>query len=302
MEVLNITHHILDLLLKKYGEKFINILLNEINCKEKITKTLPTELIEDCQNLRADFVGLTKSNKILNIEFQSTKITPKDKARFTKYDVLLIEKYHKEVITIIISTHETKNKEILFKLHKGSNHMYLVVLKNINGDKIYENIIKKHKNNTKLNKKDIADLSLLPLFYSKNKKETVIYNITKILPNLNLDKDDLTYLKFNLNLYIEKFVKDRKILKKINGELNMMEHLEDMIIDIEKRLLAESEENGIEKGIKIGKEDGIKIGEEKLMIKFVESMIKDNYSKKEILKITKINENQYNKIQKNLSK
>ena len=90
----------------------------------------------------------------------------------------------------------------------------------------------------------------MPLFYSKNKKETVIYNITKILPNLDINKDDLTYLKFNLNLYIEKFVKDRKILKKIHGELNMMEHLEDMIIDIEKRLLAESEENGIEKGIK----------------------------------------------------
>ena len=138
--------------------------------------------------------------------------------------------------------------------------MYLVVLKNINGDEIYENIIKKHKNNINLNKKDIADLSLLPLFYSKNKKEIVIYNITKILPNLDINKDDLTYLKFNLNLYIEKFVKDRKILKKIHEELNMMEHLEDMIIDIEKRLLAESEENGIEKGIKIGKEDGIRIG------------------------------------------
>lgn len=85
----------------------------------------------------------------------------------------------------------------------------------------------------------------------------------------------------------------------------MMEHLEDMIIDIEKRLLAESEEKGIkigkEKGIKIGKEDGIKIGEEKLMIKFVESMIKNNYSKKEILKISKINETQFNKIQKNLN-
>ena len=76
------------------------------------------------------------------------------------------------------------------------------------------------------------------------------------MPNLDIDKDDLTYLKFNLNLYIEKFVKDRKILKKIHGELNMMEHLEDMIIDIEKRLLEESREEGI----KIGKEDGIRIG------------------------------------------
>lgn len=105
-----ITHPTFDILLKKYGEKFINILLEEINCKERIKSSLPTELVGDCHNLRADFVGLTESGKILNIEFQSTKITSKDKARFTKYDVLLIEKYQKEVITIIISTYERKSR------------------------------------------------------------------------------------------------------------------------------------------------------------------------------------------------
>ena len=68
-----------------------------------------------------------------------------------------------------------------------------------------------------------------------------------------------------------------------------MEYIKSSNIDIEKRLLAESEEKGI------------KIGEEKLMIKFVESMIKNNYSKKEILKISKINETQFNQIQKNLN-
>lgn len=99
-----------------------------------------------------------------------------------------------------------------------------------------------------------------------------------------MEKDELSYLKFNLNLYIDKFVKNREILKKIHGEINMMEYLEDMIIEIEARLLNEREEKGI------------KIGEENNKIEVAKAMIKNNYTKKEILRISKISEEQFNRL------
>lgn len=65
----------------------------------------------------------------------------------------------------------------------------------------------------------------------------------------------------------------------------MMEYLEDMIIEIEARLLNEREEKGI------------KIGEENNKIEVAKAMIKNNYTKKEILRISKISEEQFNRLQ-----
>lgn len=178
-----------------------------------------------------------------------------------------------------------ESREVMFNLHKGSNHMYLVVLNNIDGDKLYKDILKKQQMNMNMSKKDIADLSLLPFFYSKESKEEIVYKIAKLMAKLNMEKDELSYLKFNLNLYIDKFVKNREILKKIHGEINMMEYLEDMIIEIEARLLNEREEKGI------------KIGEENNKIEVAKAMIKNNYTKKEILRISKISEEQFNRLQ-----
>lgn len=159
--------------------------------------------------------------------------------------------------------------------------MYLVVLNNIDGDKLYKDILKKQQMNMNMSKKDIADLSLLPFFYSKESKEEIVYKIAKLMAKLNMEKDELSYLKFNLNLYIDKFVKNREILKKIHGEINMMEYLEDMIIEIEARLLKEREQRG----------------KENTKIEVAKTMMESNYSKKEILRISKISEEQFNRLQ-----
>ena len=158
------THNKMDKLMKTYSENFINILLKQLDYKESIKFTCPNELIIKSNKYEADFVGYTNKNEILNIEFQSTKITEKDKSRFTKYAILLKDKYNKNIKTIIISTANKAKRKVTYRINEESQHIInLEVLTTINGDQLYNNIQNKHKNNEKLREEDIANLSLIPL-------------------------------------------------------------------------------------------------------------------------------------------
>ena len=74
------------------------------------------------------------------------------------------------------------------------------------------------------------------------------------------------------------------------------------------KLIAESEKRGEERGIKVGEEHGIKVGEEhgikvgekQRTIKIVKEMLKEQMSTEKIMKITKLKEEEIEKIKEEL--
>mgnify|MGYP003299935542 CR=1 FL=1 len=186
-----------------------------------------------------DFVGLSNNDRVINIEFQSTYVSNHDVIRFMKYAIILKEKYNKETITLIISTFEKKNREINFKLHKNSdNTLYLYVLVSLDADEIFKQIEEKVKNNQELSQKDIADLSIIPLFKSKYSVGEVLLKTATLTNKLKVSSENITYLKFNQDKLTEKFVKDKELKNKIMEEIGMsMSYFEKRCYEIEEEFV-----------------------------------------------------------------
>ena len=286
------SYHVFDKLLKVYGETFINTLLSELGFDEFIEETYPIELIDKCKYYKADFVGLSNNNKIINIEFQSTRVNNQDVIRFMKYAIILKEKYDKETITLIISTIEKKNREIHFKLHEGSdNILYLYVLVSLDADEIFRQIEEKVENNERLSQKDIADLSILPLFKSEYSVGEVLLKTVILTNKLKVDSESISYLKFNQDKLTEKFVKDKKLKRKIMEEIGMsMSYFEKRCYEIEEEFV----NKGIEQGIEQGKEEGRK----ETMVEYAKSMLDKNFTKDQIMDIIGISEEELSSLLK----
>ncbi len=278
------THNKMDKLMKIYSENFINILLKQLGYNELIKLTCPNELIIKSNKYEADFVGYTNKNEILNIEFQSTKITEKDKSRFTKYAILLKDKYNKNIKTIIISTANKAKRKVTYRINEKSQHIInLEVLTTINGDKLYNNIQNKHKNNEKLREEDIANLSLIPLMKTKEPIDKVILKICKLTNDLKIKQEDLDYLKQSQKMLTERYVKEEEIKKSIQKEIKM-------VTDLFEWKDKETEE----KLRKEGKIEG-KI-EEKYNIAV--EMLKENMKIEKIMKFTKLTEKEILNLEK----
>lgn len=219
-----IIHNPLDKALKIHSEKFVNHLLKLLGYAETIKFMCPNELIVKNNEYEADFVGYSSKNEIKNIEFQSTKLSKKDTSRFTKYAIILNDKYNLDVRTMVISTKETEKKEIEHRIGPKSKHTITVeTLKRFDGDDILKKI--KAKENKKLTEEDIANLSLVPLMKTKDPTDKTILKVCKLTNKLNISQQDLEYLKCNQKQLTEIYVKDEKMRKLIKEEIMMKNDL-----------------------------------------------------------------------------
>lgn len=264
-------HNLEDKLMKQLSERGINVLLKRLNIPIKIVKRLNTELILDNLELRLDFLGLTEDNQLVNIEFQSTKLRTKDKERIGSYALLARIKEQKCIDSIIISTPNLVeknslnyhiNKNCVFEIHQYS-------LKDENGDKIQEELVKKVENNEKFSEEDICDFILCPLMSTKRKIEDVIEINVNLLRKINTSSENLDFISSMMFLIISKFVNDDEKQEYLWRKLKMKISLIDKICDT---MFKEGIENN--------------------KIEIAKDMLKKNYSEEEIISITKITKEQ----------
>ena len=268
-------HNLEDKLMKQLSERGINVLLKRLNIPIKIVKRLNTELILDNLELRLDFLGLTEDNQLVNIEFQSTKLKTKDKEKIGSYALLARIKEQKYIDSIIISTPHLVEKNS-FNYHINKNCVFEIHqynLKDEDGDKIQEKLVKKVENNEKFSEEDICDFILCPLMFTKRKIEDVIEINVNLLRKINTSSENLDFISSMMFLIISKFVNDNKKQEYLWRELKMKISLIDKICDTMFK-------EGIEKGIENNK------------IEIAKDMIKKNYSEEEIISITKITKEQ----------
>lgn len=258
-------------LLKLLKESNANI--KEIDFESENLTYNPTELVElDPKIYKTDMV-LELDHLIVLTEFQSTIVKTIDEKRYRLYTALVdyAKRNNKPLILIVISTAEkTKIKE--YKINKDCVFTIPIVsLKDFDGDKIINNIENKIKNNQKITSHEMLNLALAPFMSSKKPLDKQIEKTVKTLDEVRKSMKCSSDFVFGIELLIvEKFIKNERQHKKLTN-----------ILRDTMKIIDEWRQEDYENGKQEGKE------EEK--INTAKNMLKENYTIKQIAKITQLN-------------
>lgn len=258
-------------LLKLLKESNANI--KEIDFESENLTYNPTELVElDPKIYKTDMI-LELDHLIVLTEFQSTIVKTIDEKRYRLYTALVdyAKRNNKPLILIVISTAEkTKIKE--YKINKDCVFTIPIVsLKDFDGDKIINNIENKIKNNQKITRHEMLNLALAPFMSSKKPLDKQIEKTVKTLDEVRKTMKCSSDFVFGIELLIvEKFIKNERQHKKLTN-----------ILRDTMKIIDEWRQEDYENGKQEGKE------EEK--INTAKNMLKENYTIKQIAKITQLN-------------
>lgn len=258
-------------LLKLLKESNANI--KEIDFESENLTYNPTELVElDPKIYKTDMI-LELDHLIVLTEFQSTIVKTIDEKRYRLYTALVdyAKRNNKPLILIVISTAEkTKIKE--YKINKDCVFTIPIVsLKDFDGDKIINNIENKIKNNQKITSHEMLNLALAPFMSSKKPLDKQIEKTVKTLDEVRKSMKCSSDFVFGIELLIvEKFIKNERQHKKLTN-----------ILRDTMKIIDEWRQEDYENGKQEGKE------EEK--INTAKNMLKENYTIKQIAKITQLN-------------
>lgn len=258
-------------LLKLLKESNANI--KEIDFESENLTYNPTELVElDPKIYKTDMI-LELDHLIVLTEFQSTIVKTIDEKRYRLYTALVdyAKRNNKPLILIVISTAEkTKIKE--YKINKDCVFTIPIVsLKDFDGDKIINNIENKIKNNQKITSNEMLNLALAPFMSSKKPLDKQIEKTVKTLDEVRKSMKCSSDFVFGIELLIvEKFIKNERQHKKLTN-----------ILRDTMKIIDEWRQEDYENGKQEGKE------EEK--INTAKNMLKENYTIKQIAKITQLN-------------
>lgn len=254
-------------LLKLLKESNANI--KEIDFESENLTYNPTELVElDPKIYKTDMI-LELDHLIVLTEFQSTIVKTPDEKRYRLYTALVdyAKRNNKPIILIVISTAE-KTKINEYKINKDCVFTIPIVsLKDFDGDKIINNIENKIKNNQKITRHEMLNLALAPFMSSKKPLNKQIEKTMKTLDEVRKSMKCSSDFVFGIELLIvEKFIKNERQHKKLTN-----------ILRDTMKIIDEWRQEDYENGKK----------EEK--INTAKNMLKENYSIKQIAKITQLN-------------
>lgn len=254
-------------LLKLLKESNANI--KEIDFESENLTYNPTELVElDPKIYKTDMI-LELDHLIVLTEFQSTIVKTPDEKRYRLYTALVdyAKRNNKPIMMIVISTAE-KTKIKQYKINKDCVFTIPIVsLKDFDGDKIINNIENKIKNNQKITRHEMLNLALAPFMSSKKPLNKQIEKTVKTLDEVRKSMKCSSDFVFGIELLIvEKFIKNEKQHKKLTN-----------ILRDTMKIIDEWRQEDYENGKK----------EEK--INTAKNMLKENYSIKQIAKITQLN-------------
>lgn len=254
-------------LLKLLKESNANI--KEIDFESENLTYNPTELVElDPKIYKTDMI-LELDHLIVLTEFQSTIVKTPDEKRYRLYTALVdyAKRNNKPIMLIVISTAE-KTKIKQYKINKDCVFTIPIVsLKDFNGDKIINNIENKIKNNQKITRHEMLNLALAPFMSSKKPLNKQIEKTVKTLDEVRKSMKCSSDFVFGIELLIvEKFIKNERQHKKLTN-----------ILRDTMKIIDEWRQEDYENGKK----------EEK--INTAKNMLKENYTVKQISKITQLN-------------
>lgn len=246
-----------DMIMKRAMELFAEEGLKFFGIDKKVKDTGPTELVVlETKNMFMDYTFLMEDDTYIHFEFQTTNKGIKDLRRFRAYEALLSHKEEKPVTTYVVYSGDIKDPMSGYEEGINIYRVNAISMANKDGDKIFNEIINKIKNNENVTKTDLVELTFTPIMGGKLSKADKIINAVKVVKNI--DREYRYDIEAILYAFASKFLKGRD-LERVKEEIKMTE--------LGRSLIEEGIKKGRAEGRAEGKEEGREEGKSELLIK-----------------------------------
>lgn len=242
-----------DMIMKRAMDLFAEEGLKFFGIDKKVKEPGATEIVVlDAKNMFMDYTFLMEDDTYIHFEFQTTNKGIKDLRRFRAYEALLSYKEEKPVTTYVVYSGDIKDPISGYEEGINTYRVNSISMANKDGDKVFDEIVNKIKNNKDITKSDLVELTFTPIMGGKLSKADKILNAIKVVKNI--DKEYKHDIESILYAFASKFLKGRD-LEKVKEEIRMTELGRSLI------------EEGIKKGLEEGIEKGIEKGKSQMLIK-----------------------------------
>ncbi|MDR1687622.1 MAG: DUF4423 domain-containing protein [Clostridiales bacterium] len=234
-----------------------------------------------------DWMLKAEDGSYIHVEFQST-YNLKDLYRFMLSDAMLLYQEGKPIKTIVVYSsdiEETITAIDAGALQYGVEAFYMAKL---NGDKAYAEIKAKIDAGENLTKQDLMSIVLLPMMKSEHDKVKRLERSITLSKEIKAETIQIM-IQSMLELLAEKFVEDKKELRKLKGMIRMgviYDLIREDIIDEVRDEVTEKLTNEIS-----SKKD----------VEFAKTMIEDGAGISTIAKYTKLPESKIREIKEGMS-
>lgn len=238
--------HYEDLIMKRAMDLFAEEGLKFFGINKKVKEIGPTELVVlETKNMFMNYTFLMEDDTFIHFEFQTTNKGTIDLRRFRAYEALLSHQTGKDVLTYVVYSGNIKNPEDTLKTGINEFKINLISMADKDGDKTYNDVMRKIESGIEITKQDIISLTFTPIMGGEMSTIDKILNAIKIVKDV--DKDYKYDVESILYAFANKFLSG-KDLEKVREELRMTE--------LGKSLIQEGIEKGREEGIEKGREEG----------------------------------------------
>ena len=193
-------------------------------------------------------------------------------------------KYRRKVHTLVLSTHYNDNDELIFNWHNNDGFTIpYKSFKTLDGDKTINNISLKNKNNEELSKSEIGDLRILTFMKSKRSPKELLIKSIELSVDAKMNETDKLHTAVLQSFLAKKFITDNEEYKEV------MKMIDESALDF--------------KGI-LGRRDRIyyEEGQKSRNYQIAKDLIKEGLDDETIKRITKLNQNEYEKLKQQCSK
>ena len=193
-------------------------------------------------------------------------------------------KYRRKVHTLVLSTHYKDNDELIFNWHNNDGFTIpYKSFKTLDGDKTINNISLKNKNNEELSKSEIGDLRILTFMKSKRSPKELLIKSIELSVDAKMNETDKLHTAVLQSFLAKKFITDSEEYKEV------MKMIDESALDF--------------KGI-LGRRDRIyyEEGQKSRNYQIAKDLIKEGLDDETIKRITKLNQNEYEKLKQQCSK
>lgn len=233
--------------------------------------------------LRIDY-GIKKKDKIILYEFLSTKSNIANiLRRIFLYVARIGYDYQLKVKINLVVTPEIDKNQVVLEYSPGQFFRPEVIsFKDYDGDKLLSNITYKVKNNIKLTCNEFLALGILPLMKTKHEAGVQVVKTLELARKITDIDDELKDSVLGILIVLaDKFIENQDLKNKVIDVIKME-------ITILHNYVTSHEKEWLEQGKIEGKIEGKLEGKEEEKLKIAKNMHKENYSVKEIAKITKL--------------
>jgi len=228
----------------EYGGPLLKTLIGEDVISHK-----PTESVQiDPKTYNRDMVFEKNNHHWIVVEFQHSSLSYDDLTRFALYAYSLSRKYNVFVSLYVICGPGIKNPKCSYKLDENNSfNVNIISMADYDGDKTLNEI---QDNLDNLTERNVGDLLLLPLMYSKNSIYIQLIKSIKLVNSIeNFDESKLNMIKNAYFILTLKFCENKKQARNLIRMITMKyDGLHDIASQLEQEFFDEGREVGYDEG------------------------------------------------------